>query len=78
MAGLTSGQIEYKMQQRLVAERTRLRDAFASEAMSGMLAASPEEMFTNQFDRLTDQQIGKIADEAYRIADAMLYARERT
>jgi hypothetical protein len=51
-------------------EGMSLRDYFAGQALVGLLAFSPAE---------ADRQLppGAAADDAYRIADAMLVARDR-
>ncbi|EPC6088462.1 hypothetical protein [Citrobacter freundii] len=48
----------------------QLRDYFAAKAMQGILA-NP-----GQLDNVTDSATEWVAEDAYRVADAMLKARE--
>jgi hypothetical protein len=50
-----------------------LRDAFAMAAMQGMLAYPGDEASGSWHSNAT---VNSVADHAYRIADAMLAARE--
>lgn len=49
-----------------------LRDYFAAKAMNGILASCPEGI---RFQNLPDDSFGRWAESSYRMADAMLKAR---